>query len=221
MSCSIEFGACGAGLPADASSCTRRRCVGALTCALLVLALCCAFSASCAASRLGRAAGRLGQRLRFRPALSGSISRSPLFPVTRPQGQTLHGSSVDGGQRRREHPLSRSTGRLASPTGAGSDVPASCRAEFTDAGGVPTKFGPIDQLVGLAACHGLTVLPTILDAPGWDGLRYEGTLTRSRRPTGRTRPSSRRWCSVTVRAARSGQSQPRIVPISSGRSGTS
>jgi hypothetical protein len=55
-----------------------------------------------------------------------------------------------------------------------SQVPPSRRTEFTTAGGVPTNFAPIDQLVGLAAYHGLTVLPTIVDAPRWDGLNSHG-----------------------------------------------
>ncbi len=44
-------------------------------------------------------------------------------------------------------------------------MPEGRRTEFTSAGGVPTRWGPIDQLVGLAAFHGLTVLPTVVDAP--------------------------------------------------------
>jgi hypothetical protein len=62
----------------------------------------------------------------------------------------------------------------AQPYRSWSDVPEGRKTEFTSAGGVPTRWGPIDQLVGLAAFHGLTVLPTVVDAPLWDGLRSHG-----------------------------------------------
>jgi hypothetical protein len=38
----------------------------------------------------------------------------------------------------------------------------------------PIRFGAIDQLVGLAADRGLNVLPTVLNAPAWDGTHYPG-----------------------------------------------
>ena len=42
------------------------------------------------------------------------------------------------------------------------------KLEYTPVGGVPTDFTPLDQLVGLASQRGLTILPTVMYAPGWD-----------------------------------------------------
>jgi hypothetical protein len=56
----------------------------------------------------------------------------------------------------------------AQPYADMSDVPSDQAAEFTDINGVPTRFAEIDQIVELAAEHGLTVLPTVLYTPGWD-----------------------------------------------------
>jgi hypothetical protein len=56
----------------------------------------------------------------------------------------------------------------AQPYASWSEVPASQTRSFIDIGGVPTRFGPIDQLVGLAAQRRLTVLPVIVDSPRWD-----------------------------------------------------
>jgi hypothetical protein len=64
----------------------------------------------------------------------------------------------------------------AQPYSSWSQVPAGDAGEFKDVGGIPTRFGRLDQIVALAAQHGLTVLPTVLDAPGWDGLHYKGAL---------------------------------------------
>jgi hypothetical protein len=56
----------------------------------------------------------------------------------------------------------------AQPYATMGDVPPSEGDEFTDVNGVPTRFDQLDQIVGLAADHGLTVLPTVLYTPGWD-----------------------------------------------------
>jgi hypothetical protein len=49
-----------------------------------------------------------------------------------------------------------------------SQVPAALKSQFTSVGGVPTRFSEMDQIVGLAAQRGLTVLPTVIFAPNWD-----------------------------------------------------
>jgi hypothetical protein len=49
-----------------------------------------------------------------------------------------------------------------------AQVPADQANEFTDVDGVPTDFVTTDELVGLAAQRGLTLLPTVLYTPGWD-----------------------------------------------------
>ena len=56
----------------------------------------------------------------------------------------------------------------AQPYANESEVPAAQRSAFVDVKGVPTDFGATDQIVGLAARHGLTVLPIVLNAPAWD-----------------------------------------------------
>jgi hypothetical protein len=56
----------------------------------------------------------------------------------------------------------------AQPYQSFSQVPAAERSQFTSVGGVPTRFTEIDQIVGLAAQRGLTVLPTVIFAPDWD-----------------------------------------------------
>jgi hypothetical protein len=56
----------------------------------------------------------------------------------------------------------------AQPYQSWADVPAGQQGNFTDVGGIPTDFAATDQMVGLAAQRGMTVLPTVLYAPGWD-----------------------------------------------------
>lgn len=56
----------------------------------------------------------------------------------------------------------------AQPYANENEVPAGQRGAFVDVKGVPTDFGSTDQVVGLAAQHGLTVLPIVLNAPAWD-----------------------------------------------------
>src|SRR5438105_14756282 len=56
----------------------------------------------------------------------------------------------------------------AQPYRSFAQVPAGQRDQFTDVGGVPTRFAPLDRIVGAAAARGLTVLPVVEHAPGWD-----------------------------------------------------
>jgi hypothetical protein len=49
-----------------------------------------------------------------------------------------------------------------------SEVPASVRSQFVDAGGVPTNFVPLDRLVAAAAARRLSVLPVVEYTPSWD-----------------------------------------------------
>jgi hypothetical protein len=49
-----------------------------------------------------------------------------------------------------------------------ASVPPALRSKFVNIGGVPTNFSLTDQVVGLAASHGLTVLPVLEYAPTWD-----------------------------------------------------
>ncbi len=75
------------------------------------------------------------------------------------------------------------------PYPAWSSVPASRRSEFETDGvdRVPTRFAQLDALVGAAAARGLTVLPTVLAAPVWDGWLRKSAVVyapRSNRPYG-------------------------------------
>jgi hypothetical protein len=71
----------------------------------------------------------------------------------------------------------------AQPYHRWSQVPAGQGAQFVDVGGVPTNFSAMDQLVGMASQRGLTVVPTILNAPRWDGQTYSGGLVALPRST--------------------------------------
>jgi hypothetical protein len=53
-----------------------------------------------------------------------------------------------------------------------NQVPQAQLGQFTDAGGIPTRFGLMDKLVGLAAARGITVLPVVLYAPHWDAAKH-------------------------------------------------
>jgi hypothetical protein len=53
---------------------------------------------------------------------------------------------------------------VAQPFAPGTPAPAG----YVDIGGVPTNFSATDEIVGLAARSGITVLPTVLYVPGWD-----------------------------------------------------
>lgn len=49
-----------------------------------------------------------------------------------------------------------------------ADVPADQQSEFVDEGGIPTRWGNLDEFIALAAAHGLKVMPTVLYTPSWD-----------------------------------------------------
>jgi hypothetical protein len=62
----------------------------------------------------------------------------------------------------------------AQPAASWSGIPASERSQFVTVGGVPTRFTESDAIVKLAAQYGMTVLPTVLYAPGWDVTKHDG-----------------------------------------------
>ena len=59
----------------------------------------------------------------------------------------------------------------AEPYRSAARVPPAQRAQFTDVGGIPTRFAALDRIVGAAAARGLTVLPVVERTPSWDALR--------------------------------------------------
>jgi hypothetical protein len=56
----------------------------------------------------------------------------------------------------------------AEPYESWSKVPTVDRDEYTNVGGKPFLFTQTDAVVGAAAQHGVTVLPTVLYTPSWD-----------------------------------------------------
>jgi polysaccharide biosynthesis protein PslG len=69
----------------------------------------------------------------------------------------------------------------AQPYKTDADVPADRTSQFTDVGGVPTSFQVTDMIVGDAARERLTVLPTVLYAPEWDGVDNPNGVDTPRR----------------------------------------
>lgn len=61
-------------------------------------------------------------------------------------------------------------------------VPAAQHAQFTDVGGVPTRFAALDRIVGAAAVRGLSVLPVVERTPAWDALRPGDPASTPRSP---------------------------------------
>ncbi len=68
-----------------------------------------------------------------------------------------------------------------------SAVPPTLRSEFRNVGGVPTNFTFTDQVVALAASHGLTLLPVLEYTPSWDSRNpaNHGSPPASTAPYGR------------------------------------
>jgi hypothetical protein len=54
------------------------------------------------------------------------------------------------------------------PYGSWNSVPEGDRDEYVNVGGKPFLFTQTDAIVGAAAQHGVTVLPTVLYTPSWD-----------------------------------------------------
>jgi polysaccharide biosynthesis protein PslG len=113
----------------------------------------------------------VGKRASQNPVPNGFVGvsvGSPLYPISEPEadvGAQLDTMVASGVETLRLSVEWAST----QPYQSWRDVPASDRSRFVDVGGVPTDFSSIDQFVALAAQRGLTVLPTIIDAPSWDG----------------------------------------------------
>jgi hypothetical protein len=73
----------------------------------------------------------------------------------------------------------------AQPYKSWIDVPANQQNNFVDGDGRPTNFSATDMIVKLASQRHMTILPTVLYAPGWDaGKNKQGPLP----PPARTAP---------------------------------
>lgn len=62
------------------------------------------------------------------------------------------------------------------PYASFAQVPAASRSSFVNVGGIPTNFSTLDQQVGLAAAHDMTVLAQVIAAPSWDTLKRRCTV---------------------------------------------
>ncbi len=71
------------------------------------------------------------------------------------------------------------------PYATWNDVPAAQRAQFSSDGvdNVPTQFGALDTLVADAAGSGISLLPSVLAAPPWDGKGPANAITQIPRRT--------------------------------------
>jgi hypothetical protein len=130
--------------------------------------------ALCAASASARKA-RAGGLPRVPQGFVGMVIDGPVFPDGAENVNLAHQLDVmvaSGVQTLRADFDWRAT----QPYQDWSKVPESQRSQFVDAGGLPTRFGAMDRLVGLAAQRGLTVLPVILNAPEWDAEHHSGAL---------------------------------------------
>ncbi len=112
------------------------------------------------------------------PGFVGMVLDGPVWPTTEPgidlgtQLDQMVGDGVEGLRMTFDWAAAQPYGswtelERAAPANAGA---------FTNIGGVPTNFGPFDNVVGLAAQRGLTVLPVILDAPAWDAKHPPGVI---------------------------------------------
>jgi len=97
----------------------------------------------------------------------GMMVDGPLYPVTDPgidlasQFDKMVASGVDGVRVVFDW-------SFAQPYRSWSHVPAADLDQFTDVNGIPTRFSEMDEIVAAASSHGMTVLPVLLYAPGWD-----------------------------------------------------
>jgi hypothetical protein len=62
------------------------------------------------------------------------------------------------------------------PYSSWSDVPAARRSEFTNVAGLPLYLHALDGFIGEAADRGLSILPLVANAPGWDAVPQSGTI---------------------------------------------
>jgi hypothetical protein len=109
------------------------------------------------------------------PGFVGMMIDGPLYPDTNPavdlghQFDTMVASGVQSLRLTFDW-------AAAQPYRSWKKVPAGDKSEFENVGGIPTRFGATDRIVGLAAQRGLTVLPVIVDAPKLDGVHYKSSI---------------------------------------------
>lgn len=141
----------------------------ALLCAALCLACGMAVPAASAARRT------TGRPAAVPQGFFGTVLGDPLFPgdITQPVLSQQMNLMVSSGVESLRVVFDWGS---AQPYQTWSQVPAGQQQDFTSDGvdDVPTDFAPLDALVAAAAQRRLSVLPVILNAPGWDGQFYSG-----------------------------------------------
>jgi polysaccharide biosynthesis protein PslG len=143
---------------------------------LTVLAAVIAAVALLAAAPSGAAPARAATRTRHRPAAAPAVPQGfvgvdtdgPLFAPGTPidfddQVATMVASGVQSIR-------TAFSWAAAEPYQSWSDVPAGESSEFTDVAGMPVDFSATDAVVGAAARHRISVLPTVLYTPDWDAV---------------------------------------------------
>jgi polysaccharide biosynthesis protein PslG len=117
------------------------------------------------------------------PGFVGMVVDGPLYPITQPplDMATQLDSMVAAGVE-----TMRATFDWASaqPYQNFGQVPKDELSKYIDVGGVPTDFNQLDQLVSLAAQRRMTILPTVLGAPRWDGITDRRSLINRPRRNG-------------------------------------
>ncbi len=104
----------------------------------------------------------------------GMMVDGPLWPTTNPSvdlAKQLDRMVADGVQTIRVV----FDWSAAQPYKNWSEVPSPEASQFVDVDGVPTRFGPLDQIVSLAAARRLTILPVVIYAPPWDAAPHSST----------------------------------------------
>ena len=148
---------------------------GRLTLILACALVCCALAAPAANALKAQVPGNF----------VGVVAGPPLVPTSVSPGtlaQQLTGMARSGVQSVR---FALYWGAIQ-PYATINDVPADQRAQYSSDGvdSVPTNWVPLDTLVGDAASRGLSLLPSVLAAPAWDGKGPPGANTLIPQRTG-------------------------------------
>ena len=129
-----------------------------------------------AAARAGAKRAKTTRSATVPQGFVGMDIDGPLFDPTSPLnlGNQMTSMVADGVQSLRV----AFNWAAAQPYDSLAQVPADRQGEFVPGpDGRPIDYSVTDQIVGNAAAHGLTVLPTLLYAPSWDGQSNAGGIT--------------------------------------------
>lgn len=146
------------------------------TAALLVtvVALTWAFTAIASAAATATAAATASAGARVPSGFVGTVIGPPIYTTDSPTVDlsSAMDTMVSSGVESLRFVANWS---YAQPYATWADVPATEKSQFVDAGGVPTRFDQLDQVVAAAAAHRLKLLPIVLYAPSWDAAPVSNT----------------------------------------------